>query len=154
MGKDSDAGRDWGQEEKGTTEDEMAGWHRRLDECEFEWTPGVWEFVMDREAWSATNHGITKSRTWLSDWTELNWTDWNCNSGRFLIFWSSYIVKYLFLHLMSIFFSVSYFPCDVLWTLSRARSLCVYIWECLRLLQKNRNLTGGIMIVFRKLQIH
>ena len=36
MGKDSDAGRDWGQEEKGTTEDEMAGWHHRLDECEFE----------------------------------------------------------------------------------------------------------------------
>ena len=35
MGKDSDAGRDWGQEEKGTTEDEMAGWHHRLDGHEF-----------------------------------------------------------------------------------------------------------------------
>ena len=35
-GKDSDAGRDWGQEEKGTTEDEMAGWCHRLDGCEFE----------------------------------------------------------------------------------------------------------------------
>ena len=35
-GKDSDAGRDWGQEEKGTTEDEMAGWHHRLDGHEFE----------------------------------------------------------------------------------------------------------------------
>ena len=34
--KDSDAGRDWGQEEKGTTEGEMAGWHHRLDGCEFE----------------------------------------------------------------------------------------------------------------------
>ena len=33
---DSDAGRDWGQEEKGTTEDEMAGWHHQLDGCEFE----------------------------------------------------------------------------------------------------------------------
>ena len=32
----TDAGRDWGQEEKGTTEDEMAGWHHRLDGCEFE----------------------------------------------------------------------------------------------------------------------
>ena len=41
IGKDSDAGRDWGQEEKITTEDEMAGWHHRLDGCEFEWTPGV-----------------------------------------------------------------------------------------------------------------
>ena len=36
FGKDSDAGRDWGQEEKGTTEDEMAGWHHRLDAHEFE----------------------------------------------------------------------------------------------------------------------
>ena len=41
IGKDSDAGRDWGQEEKGTTEDEIAGWYHRLDGCEFEWTPGV-----------------------------------------------------------------------------------------------------------------
>ena len=41
IGKDSDAGRDWGQEEKGMTEDEMAGWHHRLDGREFEWTPGV-----------------------------------------------------------------------------------------------------------------
>jgi len=40
-GKDSDAGRDWGQEEKGRTEDEMAGWHHRLDGRESEWTPGV-----------------------------------------------------------------------------------------------------------------
>ena len=41
IGKDSDAGRDWGQEEKGMTEDEMAGWHHRLNGCEFEWTLGV-----------------------------------------------------------------------------------------------------------------
>ena len=41
IGKDPDAGRDWGQEEKGTTEDEMAGWHYRLDRHEFESTPGV-----------------------------------------------------------------------------------------------------------------
>ena len=36
IGKDSDAGRHWGQGEKGTTEDEMAGWHHQLDGCEFE----------------------------------------------------------------------------------------------------------------------
>ena len=41
IGKDSDVGRDWGQEEKGTIEDEMAGWHHRLDGHEFECTPGV-----------------------------------------------------------------------------------------------------------------
>ena len=41
FGKDPDAGSDWGQEEKGTTEDEMVGWHHRLDGHEFEWTLGV-----------------------------------------------------------------------------------------------------------------
>ena len=41
IGKDSDAGRDWGQEEKETTEDEMAGWHHWLDGCESELTLGV-----------------------------------------------------------------------------------------------------------------
>ena len=41
IGKDSDAGRDLGQEEKGTTEDEMAGWHHRFNGHEFGWTPGV-----------------------------------------------------------------------------------------------------------------
>ena len=41
IGKDSDAGRDWVQEEKGTTEDKMAGWHHWLDGCESEWTPEI-----------------------------------------------------------------------------------------------------------------
>ena len=40
FGKDPDDGKDWGQEEKGTTEDEMAGWQHRLDGHESEWTPG------------------------------------------------------------------------------------------------------------------
>ena len=41
IGKDSDAGRDWGWEERGTTEDEMPGWHHWLDGHESEWTPGI-----------------------------------------------------------------------------------------------------------------
>ena len=41
IGKDSDAGREWGQEKKGTTEDEMTGWHHWLDGCESEWTLGI-----------------------------------------------------------------------------------------------------------------
>ena len=68
IGKDSDAGRDCGQEEKGTTEDEMAGWHHWLDGRESEWTLGVGD---GQEAWRAVIHGVAKSRTRLSDWTEL-----------------------------------------------------------------------------------
>ena len=61
--KDPDAGKDWRQEEKGTTEDEMVGWHHQLN--------GLRELVMGREAWRATVHGFTKSRTKISAWTEL-----------------------------------------------------------------------------------
>ena len=137
IGKDSDAGRDWGQEEKGTTEDEMAGWHHWLDGRWVSLNSGIWwrtgrpgvlrfmgsqrvghgwatdliwsdlmggigarrrrrwqsmrllngitdsmnmslsklrKLVMDREAWHALIHGVTNRQTWLSDWTELNWT--------------------------------------------------------------------------------
>ena len=62
--KDPDAGKDWRREEKGTTEDEMVGWHHRLNRHEFEQ-----EMVKDREAWPAAVHGVAKSWTWPSDWT-------------------------------------------------------------------------------------
>ena len=68
IGKDSDAGRDWGQEEKGTTEDEMAGWHHWLNGRESEWTPGVGD----------GQRGLACCDSWgrkESDTTErLNWT--------------------------------------------------------------------------------
>ena len=69
IGKDSDAGRDWGQEEKGTTEVEMAGWHHWLDGCESEWTLGVGD----------GQGGLAYCDSWgckESDTTEqLNWTE-------------------------------------------------------------------------------
>ena len=69
IGKDSDAGRDWGQEKKGTREDEMAGWHHRLDGHEFGWTPGVGD----------GQGGLACCDSWgckESDTTErLNWTE-------------------------------------------------------------------------------
>ena len=72
IGKDSDAGRDWGQEEKGTTEDEMAGWHHRLDGCEFEWTPGVGDGQGGLACCGSWGRKESDTTEWLN-WTELNW---------------------------------------------------------------------------------
>ena len=68
IGKDSDAGREWGQEENGTTEDEMAGWHHGLDGRESGWNPG------DGDG----QGGLACCNSWVRkelDTTErLNWT--------------------------------------------------------------------------------
>ena len=65
--KDPDAGKDWGQEEKGTTEDEMVGWYHRLNGRGFGWTPGVGDGQGDL---GCSSSWVTKSQTQLSDWTE------------------------------------------------------------------------------------
>ena len=67
---DSDAGRDWGQEEKGTTEDEMAGWHHWLDGCECEWTPGVADGQGGLACCNSWSHKELDTTEWLN-WTEL-----------------------------------------------------------------------------------
>ena len=70
FGKDPDAGKDWGQEEKGMTENEMVGWHHRLNGHGFGWTPGAG----DGQGGLACCDGVAKSQTRLSDCTELNWS--------------------------------------------------------------------------------
>ena len=70
IGKDSDAGRDWGQEEKGITEDEMAGWHHWLN---------AWVWVTSRSWWWTGTPGVLwfmGSQRVGHDWaTKLNWTE-------------------------------------------------------------------------------
>ena len=79
IGKDLDVGKDWGQEEKGATEDEMIGWHHWLNGHEFEQT------LADGERQGSlvcAVHGIAKSQTWLSDWTaSYGFSLQHCNCG-------------------------------------------------------------------------
>ena len=73
--KDPDAGKDWRQEEKGTTEDEMIGWHHQLYERGFGWTPGVGDGQGGLACYGSWGHKE-------SDTTErLNWTDWGFSSS-------------------------------------------------------------------------
>ena len=65
IGKDPDAGKDWRQKEKGTMEDDTVGWHQRFNG----WVWASSGIAEDREAWHVAVHGVSKSWTWLSDWT-------------------------------------------------------------------------------------
>ena len=70
IGKDPDAGSDWGQEEKGTIEDEMAGWHHQLDAHEFGWTPGVGDGQGGLACCDSWGRKESDTTEWLN-WTEL-----------------------------------------------------------------------------------
>ena len=76
IGKDSDAGRAWGQEEKGMTEDEMAGWHHRLDGRDFEWTPGVGDGqggLACCDSWGRKESDTTEQLNWTNIFSSLKY---------------------------------------------------------------------------------
>ena len=86
-GKDFDAGRDWEQEKKGTTKDEMAGWHHWLDGRESEWTPGVGD----------GQGGLVCCDSWgrkeLDTTEQLNWTELNYYTEETQLIWHDKYMK-------------------------------------------------------------
>ena len=69
--KDPDAGKDWGQEEKGTTEDEMAGWHHWLDGREYGWTPGVGDGQGGLASCDSWSHKESDMTEWHLIWSDI-----------------------------------------------------------------------------------
>ena len=110
IGKDSDAGRDWGQEEKGMTEDEMAGWQHQLDGHEFEWTLGA----DDGQGGLAFCDSWGRKESNMTD--RLNWTDKDNKYFKFYFFYKVeaivlYITKWLiwrFLNLSCLVYKLTY----------------------------------------------
>ena len=76
--KDPDAGKDWGQEEKGTTEDEVVGWHHQVNRHGLGWTLGVGDGQGGLVCCSSWDHKEWDTTEGLK-WTELNWTDTTIN---------------------------------------------------------------------------
>ena len=105
--KDPDAGKDWGQEEKGTTEEELAGWHHRLDGHEFERTPGVGD----------GQGGLASCNSWgckeLDMTEQLNWTELMHTLHQMVIpgnQWMKYIQPSLLGHMYGLLEHVTYNP--------------------------------------------
>ena len=92
IGKDPDAGKDWRQEDKGTTEVEMAGWHYRLNGHGFGWTPGVGDGqggLVCCGSWGRKESDTTERLNWTED-TECVWILLLvCKMGKRIVIWCS-----------------------------------------------------------------
>ena len=96
--KDHDAGKDWGQEEKGTTEDEMVGWHHRLDGHGFGWTPGVGDGLGGLaccNSWGRKESDTTERLNWIAE--TFGWIIPLVNVSPWLM--SSFLILYIIHHL-------------------------------------------------------
>ena len=126
--KDSDAGKDWGQEEKGMTEDEMFGWHHWLNGHEYE----LQEIVKNREGWHAAVHGVAKSWTGLGDWTTATicWCPYFRASSRGLYHssWAGHLHSQVFPLTWCI---LQTYPFNLHLTWNRLLCWCTQLWPTL-----------------------
>ena len=97
IGKDSDAGRDWGQEEKGTTEDEMAGWHHWLNGCESGWTLGVGDGqggLVCCDSWGCKESDTTEPLIWSDLISKCYYAWFVCNISHLSLYTFTYICHF------------------------------------------------------------
>ena len=136
--KDPDAERDWGQEEKGMTEDEMAGWHHHLDGHKFDWTPGVGDGQGGLEccdSWDRNESDTTERLNWTDFWQE----DCDCCFPWSIFFSSLSMFNFIsfsliFINLTITCLDVIFFPTwvtQVDWApwLKKEYSLAICLWK-------------------------
>ena len=130
IGKDPDAGKDLGQEEKRTTEDEMVGWHHRLDGHEFGWTPGVGDGQGGLACCSSWGHKE-------SDMTErLNWSSIRTSYTAIIFLFTHELFTYLFINLALTYQTLSFY-----------KELALY-WVFYR---SSESYIGGVALLVTKL---
>ena len=148
--KDPDARKDWGQEEKGTTKDEMVGWHYQLNGYGFGWTPGVGDGI-----WGGGIHGVAKSQTQIIDWTELNIKKCNVKVMKYSKM-STYELSYLKIRYpmtLKLLVCFCYHPVSLINLVSNFSLLtfCLFQFDLISNLQKiSQRVTGNSYVFFNQ----